>query len=203
MEASANQTVEWKPGSRILALWNIFGIGLTLLGLFIFGNIYAISRGEASFNLYVSASDLLLMTVVFLLLIVLHEWVHGRTLARFGARPKYGVIVLYKILPLPYCTAPGYRLDRSQFAIVGVAPALLISLVGALLVVLMPYGCLLVVPLAIHLGGCIGDLWFLTVIFCQPRGTFFEDLKTAVRIYRPPYSSVLDLPEGSEHRIAE
>ena len=69
----------------------------------------------------------------------------------------------------------------------------MISLVGAVCVAFVPYGGWLVIPLGFHLGGCVGDLWFLGMIARQPQGTVIEDLRTGVRFHRPAvWSGMLD-----------
>ena len=49
--------------------------------------------------------------------IVLHEWVHGASMRRFGARPHYGVALVRRILPVAYATAPGHRFTLRQMMI--------------------------------------------------------------------------------------
>ena len=116
---------------------------------------------------------------------VLHELLHGLAMSRYGARPTYGAGIYHKVLPYLYCTANGHRFTRTQFAVVCVAPVVLISFFGAFCVAFISYGSWLIVPLGIHLAGCIGDFWMLALAYRQPRGTLFEDLKTGVRILRP------------------
>jgi hypothetical protein len=112
---------------------------------------------------------------------------------RYGARPTYGGGVYEKITPYLYCTSPGHRFTRSQFAVVAAAPLVIISLIGALCVAFVPYGGWLAVPLGIHLGGCVGDLWVLGILARLPKGTTLEDLVTgACASCIRPSSVVLD-----------
>jgi hypothetical protein len=68
---------------------------------------------------------------------------------------------------------------------VALAPALLISVAGGLLVALAPFGGWLVVPLGLHLGGAVGDLWVTALVARQPRGTLVEDRKSGVAFFSP------------------
>ena len=162
-------------------------IVLPVTGIVVFALIYSIThRGEIRFEGGGLAG--LIPVVVFPLVLVLlpvHEWIHGLAMRRFGASPSYGAMMLYGMVPCFYCTSPGHRFTRSQFAVVSAAPLLAISLVGGLCVALVPYGGWLVLPLGFHLGGCVGDLWFLGIIAIQPRGTLLEDTMTGVRLHRP------------------
>jgi hypothetical protein len=163
---------------------------LTLLGVVLFVVSYAASRGLNAFRLELSefegAVAPLLIIAVLVVLVVAHEWLHGLTMRRLGARPAYGVGTFGRVLPIyAYCTTPGHRFTRAQFAMVSAAPMLIISLVGALLVAYLSLGGWLVVPLALHLGGCIGDLWIAGMLLLQPGGTVVEDLRTGVRFHRP------------------
>jgi hypothetical protein len=47
----------------------------------------------------------------------------------------------------------------------------------------LPLGGWLVVPLGLHLGGCIGDFWLTALVLCKPAGTLVEDRKTGVHFF--------------------
>lgn len=178
------RTEEWHPGTATLVFWNILSIALAFLGLFVFGRIYTLTHGPGRSG-ELGIAPILISVVILLALLILHEWVHGLTMGRFGARPSYGGGIYRKVMPYFYCTAAGHTFTGSQFAAVSAAPALVISLVGVICVAFVPYGGWLVAPLGLHLAGCIGDLWFLALIFRQPQLTRFEDLKTGVRMFHP------------------
>ncbi len=164
--------------------WNVLGIALSLVGMVLFSAIYALTHGgEAGARL--DPLVLLISTVIFVVLLVVHEWSHGLAMRWYGARPKYGAGLYKNVMPYLSCTAPGRRFTRAQFAAVSAAPLVVISLVGALCVAFVPLGGWLTVPVGAHLGGCIGDIWFLGIMARLPRGTLLEDLVTGMRIMRP------------------
>lgn len=167
-------------------VWNVLGAlisvlaGLSLLELYSLAQSAAPAAGAYTVNLlWVGiVSSLLLIG-----LIVGHEVIHGVVMRAFDAKPRYGIHRLGGWIPLYYCTAEGgHTFTRKQFSLVALAPAVLITFVGALLVVLVPFGGWLIVPLALHLGGCVGDLWVLTLVWQQPRGTLVEDLRSGLSI---------------------
>jgi hypothetical protein len=181
------QPVEWRPSSGVVALWVVLSSVLAIAGVFLFAALYAVARQEntvsgAGLELLAMVAGVVLLTAAVM---VLHEWVHGLVMRRFGARPEYGAGVMYRFMPYLYCTASGHEFTRGQFIAITAAPALVISALGALWVSLLPYGGWLVVPLGLHLGGCVGDLWVLGVLLRQPAGTLVEDTRTGMRLLRP------------------
>jgi hypothetical protein len=187
----------WQPGRRVVILWTTSSAALTLAGVALFALIYTIPRGGVTVEL--AGLETVVAPLVFLavlaVLLPLHERIHGLAMTRYGARPEYGAGVWYGFLPYLCCTAPGHKFTKRQFAVVSAAPGVVISLVGAFCVAFVPYGGWLVAPLGFHLGGCIGDLWFLGLVARQPRGTLLEDTRTGVRFHRPAARErVLDSP---------
>jgi hypothetical protein len=172
----------------VTLLWQVVGTGLFFLGIGLFA---AVNGGEGAVAIagWGAIGAFATTLALLLLLMVLHEAVHGAVMRRCGATPTYGVGVMYRLLPYFYCTAVGFRFSRRQFIAVSLAPLLAVSLLGALVVAVAPGGEWLVIPLAAHLGGCIGDLWGTALTLRQPPGTLVEDLKTGMRFYRPTVSA--------------
>ena len=179
--------VTWTVGSAVGVLWTVLGTVLALVGTAGFGLLYALTHGRASVVLQgaVIIPVSLVGLVLIALLFALHELIHGLAMRAFGARPTYGATLLGRALPVFYTTAEGHRFTRAQFVVVALAPLVTVSLLGGLLVTLVPATGWLVVPLGIHLGGCIGDLWLTGLTLLQPRGTLVEDHKTGVVLLRP------------------
>ena len=102
----------------------------------------------------------------------------------FGARPTFGAVLVARAVPALYATSVGHRFTRLQYFTVAVSPALLITAVGFWLCFVGWTGYLLV-PLAVHLGGCVGDAAAVLRLMREPPGTLCEDLKDGVRFFRP------------------
>lgn len=185
---SGETTKDWYPGGALTALWTVLSIVLVIAGFVGFLAIYAL-RGGDSMTID-SLLEFLLIPIGVIALIVMHEWIHGLTMRRFRATPVYGVGVMHRVVPYFSCTAPGFRFTRNQFIAVSLAPFITISLTGALaILVIGEQSGWLVIALAIHAGGCIGDLWGAGLALRHPGSTLFEDLKTGVRIIRPSTAS--------------
>jgi hypothetical protein len=54
-----------------------------------------------------------------------------------------------------------------------------------------PFGAWLVVPLGLHFGGAVGDLWATGLMLSQPRGTLIEDTTTGVIFHHPVATAAL------------
>ncbi len=178
---------DWSPGFGISIVWNILGTLITILGTLTFLEIHRAAR-LATTDQTLNGREFILAAavtaVLVLALVAIHELLHGLAMRLFGARPSYGVGATARVFPYFYCTAFGHRFTKSEFSVVALAPAVLITAIGTLVVAFAPHGGWFVVPLGIHLGGCIGDIWLLSLALQQPPGTAIEDLKTGVRFHR-------------------
>ncbi len=179
----------WKPSPGLAVAWLVLGGFLAVLGAAVFATLYAATRGgSAEFNLRIT--DLVPMVAIFvatiLVLSAIHELIHGAVVRWCGARPRFGFNLVARVLPALYTAAPGARFSRLQYVGVSLAPLLVVSTVGALCVVIAPFGGLLVLPLGIHVGGCAGDLWMAGLVLRQPRGTVIEDSVDGAIFLPPP-----------------
>ncbi|HEY0753289.1 MAG TPA: DUF3267 domain-containing protein [Ktedonobacteraceae bacterium] len=113
--------------------------------------------------------------------ILLHEMVHGVFFWLFsGQRPVFGMHWTYV-----YAAAPGWYFPRWQYLIVGLAPLVLISLSGVLLLPLLPYAALpgVVLALVINATGAIGDIYITGCLLCKPRHLLVLDQKDQITWY--------------------
>ena len=180
---SERTPIEWRPGPAEVRVWSIVGIVVTLLGLPLFGLPALIQHGGNG-SIRVGLRELLLMLALIALLAVLHEGIHGLAMLAFGARPTFGAVLVAHVMPALYATSVGHRFTRSQYFVVAVAPAILVSVVGFALC----WGGLtsyLLAPLAVHLGGCVGDGGAVVRLMREPAGTLCEDLKDGISFLPP------------------
>jgi hypothetical protein len=99
---------------------------------------------------------LVVMLGLFLVLIVTHELVHGAFFWQFtGQRPRFAFKGAYA-----YASAPGWYIPQHQYLVVGLAPLILLSIAGLILMGVLPpkWVFMLVIVFAVHAAGCIGDL---------------------------------------------
>lgn len=125
---------------------------------------------------------LFLLIGLFIFMIVLHEAIHGLFFWLFTRdRPRYGFKGLYA-----YAAAPDWYLPHRQHIVVGLAPLVLITLVGFGLVPFVPIN---VVPILIYIvvmnaTGAVGDIAMVAWLVIQPRGTLVRDVGDAISVYR-------------------
>ncbi len=187
VQTQTSTPVDWQPGRTTLATWNGLAFVLLVVGLILFSVIHAQSNDGANFKLEGAALivGLLLTVVLTFALMIVHEGIHGLVMTRFGASPSYGAMMMGKLVPVFYCTAPGELFTRSQFMAIALAPAVAITIVSAVMIAFAPRGGWLVIPAAMHLAGCVGDFGMTAIVARQPPRTMIEDLKTGMRFHQP------------------
>jgi hypothetical protein len=155
-EPQGPTVVDWRPGKSMAAAWTVLGAAAIFLGLGVFALPLILQAGPAGGSFAVRPIDIVLVVALTLLLVVAHEAIHGVVMHVLGARPQFGVVLVGGVVPAVYATAEGHRFSRRQYVIVSASPAVSVSVVG-FLACLGPLAGYLIVPLAVHLGGCVGD----------------------------------------------
>ncbi len=183
--ASQAQVVDWRPGRSEATLWNIVAIVLVVAGIPLFSLPAIIRSGKAGGSFQISLSDVLVIVILTAVLVVIHEAIHALAMRALGARPTFGAVLVGGVMPALYATAAGHRFTRGQYLTIALAPAVVISVLG-FLACFGPWGGYLIVPPAIHLGGCVGDGFATWKVLREPQGTEFEDLRDGIRFYRKP-----------------
>jgi hypothetical protein len=164
--------------------------GVALFFLFAAGFAWAIGAlrpDAATISLSVDTGGLLLgilaLVVATAIILVLHEAAHGLCFWLFTReRPRYGFKGLYA-----YAAAPDWHFPRLEYAIIGAAPLVLLSLGGLTLALVAPIGALplLLYALTMNAAGAIGDILVLVWIAVSPRGSLFRDRGDAVERFVP------------------
>lgn len=184
--ANLPEPIEWHPSPAEGVAMNVAGAVLGLAGVIGFGLLWAQAQRVESMTFtfgVVELLDLLAMIGAVAALLVAHEAIHGLAMLPYGARPKFGAAMMAKVLPVFYCTAPGHIFTRGQFAVVALAPFVALNLALGAAIVSTPIGSWLVIPAAVHLSGCVGDLYLLVRALRRPAGDGIEDLPTGQRYH--------------------
>lgn len=152
-----------------------FFVGLNLL-------VYRLETGKTSG----SVSWLLILLLVatnllaYIIVLALHEGVHGLVFALLGGRPTFGTKLPFAL----YCGAPHQLFTRNAYLAVGLAPLVLISLAGIALIILAPALTPYVqLGLIGNVSGAAGDLWAVRVLLGQPSAALVQDTATGFEIY--------------------
>lgn len=142
--------------------------------------------------------------LVYGLTLALHEWVHGAGMRLFGARPEYGVMVVRRVLPVAYATAPGHRFTLKQMVIIAIAPLVTLSAASLAVASFAPsLGYYAFVTFAGNFSGAIGDLWMVSVLvrFRHCRDVSVIDEKFGLTVESADPSSLL-VAGALDHRGA-
>jgi hypothetical protein len=201
-DASSELVDEFKPTFAISMIWTILGTLMTVGGFILFAVIYTqIGAGDSagsgavetsgsgeSFTFTLRLDSMLLLMFLSVGVFIVHEAIHGLAFRFFGGKPIYGAVMISKVLPALYCSAPGYRFSLRQFGIIILSPLVVISIVGVAAMPFVENGLLLVFPLALNFGGAVGDVWMAGMLTRRAAGTMVEDLKDGLRFHKPAAS---------------
>jgi hypothetical protein len=129
----------------------------------------------------ITLKGLLVLILGVLISILLHEMIHGVFFWIFsGSRPKFGLRGGYA-----YAAAPGWFFPRAQYLVIVLAPFLLLSILGMVLVVAVPVGALAAILFGMlaNAAGSAGDFWIAGKVLRERRNIVVEDLGDGVNIY--------------------
>jgi len=142
-----------------------------------------LAQGNAfRFNSLTEVVHAVLVGIVILFgQIFLHEAVHGAffwIITR--ARPLFAFKVIYA-----YAAAPGWFIPRNPFIAAGLAPLVVISLVGILLAAFVPPVWLLPIFIVVVINGAgsTGDLWVALSLLGYPVDTYCSDTGDVITAY--------------------
>jgi hypothetical protein len=172
---------------------NLASLGLFLaFGVFFFWLFSLVRPGvvfEGAFlttNVFVSDSffvRFLVIVLVYLGMIVLHEAVHGLFFWLYTKdKPAFGFRGVYA-----YAGTPTWYLSKKPYLIVGLAPLVLISLVGFIVMIFVPSAWAFPILLFITLNasGAVGDIYAFFWILSKPSEVLVQDFGDRMKIYVP------------------
>jgi hypothetical protein len=152
-----------------------FFFGLNLL-------VYRLETGATSGSVDAATCGLLLVTnlAAYVVVLALHEAVHGLVFLLLGGRPSFGARLPFAL----YCSAPNQLFSRNAYLGVGLAPFVLLSLAGIALIVLAPaFAPYVQFALIGNASGAAGDLWAARILWLQPSAVLVEDTATGFTLY--------------------
>jgi hypothetical protein len=124
------------------------------------------------------------IAVIAILLVVLplHEFLHGAAITAIGHRVRYGAKLSKGVL---YATAENALFRRNEYLAVALAPLVGITLLAMALMLVVPQGFAyyLAIGAVLNAGGAIGDLWSVGVLLRYPASVLVRDESDGFRIY--------------------
>jgi hypothetical protein len=170
-----------RPGLMILLnlvgllLFFVFGLAFLLLAVAVYPGV---KFGISNFS---AVSGILVFLMGYAGVLVLHELVHGLFFVIFTrSRPHFGLKQMYA-----YACAPDWYIPRDQFLVVGLAPFILITLGGFVLLPLasVNLATFMLFAMAVNASGAIGDLYTVVWILRFPANAFVCDHGEKFTIY--------------------
>lgn len=182
-------TFDITRNGRLVLLLNLLGLGLAAgFGGLFNGLLYGLRPFEATAGLSTEINNpgqflglILSLILITAAMVVLHEAIHGVFFWWYTrSRPKFAFKIAYA-----YAAAPGWYLPRRHYLVIGLAPLVLISLGGIILVLFIPPGWFLgwFIFLVSNAAGAVGDLWVMGWLLLQKPGVMAEDRGDAVALY--------------------
>ncbi len=167
--------------TREIIILNIIGLSLFFLSIWGFNALAQLLRPEffqegfsfTSQNLSEAFSFLIELLLATVIMLLVHEGLHGLFFWIFsGSRPKFA----FKIYYASAC-APGWYFPRWQYMIIGLAPLVVITLIGVAGLAWFPSGLLFPTQLILifNTSGAVGDLWVTGQLLRFPPTTYILD----------------------------
>lgn len=144
-------------------------------------------NGDTSVTVLFQLQDIVSFVIALALVMVIHEAVHGVFFWLFaGRRPAFGIKGIFVYA----AAAPDVYFPRNHYLIVGIAPLVLLTLVGLLLMVIVPVVVvrILILFVAFNAAGAAGDLMMAVCLLRYSPDTLMQDSGTGVTIYGPEKS---------------
>ncbi|HLF90632.1 MAG TPA: DUF3267 domain-containing protein [Anaerolineales bacterium] len=163
---------------------------VAILSFFLYGWLFFaiadwIRSDLDSLNEVAGASFWQLMAT-FLLVLVLHELIHGLFFSVFtGEAPRLGVRGLYA-----FAGAPDWYIPRQQYLVIGLAPFVLMSLGGlsALIFVPLPVVPLILFAITLNAAGASGDIFITGWLLGEPDLLLVNDTGEIFTMFAPETS---------------
>lgn len=163
---------------RPLAIWSLQllvlgGIFFTILNLFAY--MWRTGQHSASLSGGQIVFWLLINSISYVLVLPLHELLHGIAFTFWGGRPYYGTK-----LPLAlYCSAKEQVFPRNYYLVIGLAPLVIITLAGLVITLLAPtFSPYILFAIVGNISGAAGDLWVVRRLLRLPPSALIEDMET-------------------------
>lgn len=132
-----------------------------------------------------------MLWLLVLLVFPLHELVHGLVIQWTGHRPRYGSksvrIGPIRVPVVLFATADNAYFWRNDFIAIALAPVVVITGAGMLLVLLLPDSFATYISLAVVLNGsgAVGDLWMTAVVLRYPPESLVRDEEDSITVFAP------------------
>lgn len=174
---------------RPLAIFSLllFGIGgIFFVVLNFWAYIWRTGQHSGTINGGQILLWLLINGISYILVLPLHELLHGAAFILWGGKPYYGA----KLPMALFCSAKNQLFPRNYYFVIGLAPLVVISLAGIIFTLLAPTLSPYILFATVgNVSGAAGDLWVVRRLNPLPASTFVEDQETGYRVWEVTLTS--------------
>lgn len=187
------QTAEFnlRDNTRMMIILNVIGFGLFLLFAALLPRYLYLVRPQdigvvLTFevdNIRQFALFLLAMVVDFILLVILHEGVHGICFRLItGRKPIFAIGPGYA-----YAAAPDVYITRHPYLVTAISPLIVLTALGMAIIPFVPRDLIFHVGLimVMNITGAVGDLWVVGGLFLRRGPLLIQDSGDRVAVYQP------------------
>ena len=197
MKATLNLPENYHPSGKFnlksmkqLIFMNIAGLILLILSIMFFSWFINFIRPDFDALFQFEFSNLaalaisvakLLLTIIFVML--LHEGFHAFFFWLFSKqKPIIGFKGAYA-----YASMPGWYFPRNQYMLIGIAPLIFISIIGIILLMILPISSLnlVLIALIMNTSGAVGDLFVVIWLLTKPPTTYALDQIDTIEFFVP------------------
>jgi hypothetical protein len=176
-------SLDLKSNIRVAMSLNLAVLFMFFIWGYFFIRIGTILRPSAWFGdqTFLVEIELLHVVMVFIIMVILHEGIHGLFFWLFTReRPHFGFKLLYA-----YAAAPDWYIPRDKYILVGLSPLVLVSIVGVAIIPWFPVQWLpgLILFLTVNAAGSMGDAFIIFVTLSHPKDALIQDLGDSFTIY--------------------
>lgn len=161
---------------------------IVALPFFIGGRLWLalVQSVSGSYDAPLPLPGVVLVIVGVLGVIILHELIHGAAIRWAGHKPRYGFLQMDGIPVAFYATADDAYFPRNAFIVIALAPAVVITLVGAVLMIFLPdrLNYYLLLAVVVNGAGAVGDFYMTHIVLKFEEGrTLVQDNMEAITVF--------------------
>ena len=132
--------------------------------------------------------------ISYILILPIHELIHAAAFILLGGKPYFGAKLPYAL----YCGAKDQLFRRNQYFVVGLAPLVVITLAGIILILISPVlASYMLLAFIGNFSGAAGDIWVVRRLVRRPPSILVEDTESGYRVWEVTESA----PHDSEKSI--
>lgn len=149
-------------------------VGLLAAGWGLTAYLQKMRPGEFDLGLLLTPVGAAGMVAALVVMVVLHEAVHGALFWLFtGRRPQVGIGPYYA-----YAAARGWYIPRREYTLIGLAPLVVLTWLGLVMLRGAPDALLpgMFVFVVMNAAGSVGDIYIIYTVWRHRSGILIEDL---------------------------